>query len=142
MPKENKSIFIDSNVWIYAFIQQQDKYKAETAKNLIAQRHIAISTQVINEVCANLKRKTNPSEDMLSELINSFYRRYMCLTPEQNTLLSASQLRREYMLSFWDSLIIASALQLNAGILYSEDMQHGLIVRNKLRLINPFKATY
>ena len=36
------------------------------------------------------------------------------------------------MLSFWDSLIVASALYADANILYSEDMQHGLIVSEKL----------
>ncbi len=43
------------------------------------------------------------------------------------------------MFSFWDSLIIASALHVDAKILYSEDMQDGLIVSGKLAIINPLK---
>jgi predicted nucleic acid-binding protein len=45
----------------------------------------------------------------------------------------------KYSLSFWDSLIVASALAANAEILYSEDMQNGLLIENKLRIINPFE---
>ncbi len=57
----------------------------------------------------------------------------------QEILLKASELRMKYSLSFWDSLIVASALAANAEILYSEDMQNGLLIENKLRIINPFE---
>ncbi len=42
-------------------------------------------------------------------------------------------------LSFWDSLIVASALAAGANVLYSEDIQDGLIVLKQLNIINPFK---
>jgi len=53
-------------------------------------------------------------------------------------LLLASDLRARYPFSFWDGLIVASALAANAEILYSEDMQNGLLVENKLKIVNPF----
>ena len=43
----------------------------------------------------------------------------------------------KYNVSFWDSLIIASALDNKCTLLYSEDMQHGLLVDNKLKVVNP-----
>lgn len=39
--------------------------------------------------------------------------------------------------SFWNSLISASALDNKCSLLYSEDMQHGLMVDNTLKLVNP-----
>ena len=45
----------------------------------------------------------------------------------------------KYKFSYWNSLIIASALQNNCTILYSEDMQHNQLIENKLRIINPFE---
>ncbi|APB35038.1 Putative nucleic-acid-binding protein, contains pilt domain [Gloeomargarita lithophora Alchichica-D10] len=42
-----------------------------------------------------------------------------------------------YGYSYWDSLIIATALQSNCNILYSEDMQHDQLIEGKLRIINP-----
>ncbi len=57
---------------------------------------------------------------------------------DQQTLLSASDLRTRYAISFWDSPIVAAALQSGAQILYTEDMQHGLVVDERLRIANPF----
>jgi predicted nucleic acid-binding protein len=54
-------------------------------------------------------------------------------------LRTASVLREQYAFSFWDSLIVSSALQADAVILYSEDMQDGLVVENRVRIIDPFK---
>jgi len=45
-------------------------------------------------------------------------------------------IRYEY--SYWDSLIIATALTNHCSILYSEDMQHDQLIEDKLRIVNPF----
>jgi predicted nucleic acid-binding protein len=55
-------------------------------------------------------------------------------------MLSASELRETWQFSFWDSLIVSSALAGGAEILYSEDMSDGLSVENRLRISNPFSA--
>lgn len=62
------------------------------------------------------------------------------LSVSLQTLQSAVRIRSQYSLSFWDSLIVASAVLGNAKILYSEDMQDGLIINNFLQIINPFRA--
>jgi hypothetical protein len=54
-------------------------------------------------------------------------------------LLKASTLREQYAFSFWDSMIVSSALHANVSVLYSEDMQDGLVVENRMRIINPLK---
>jgi len=51
----------------------------------------------------------------------------------------AMQIKRKHKYSYWDSLIIASALENDCNILYSEDMQHNQVIENKLKIINPFK---
>lgn len=70
----------------------------------------------------------------------SFFGRFIVVSPELSAMLKASELREKHSYSFWDSLIVASALQINAAILYSEDMQHGTIIDNRLKIINPFVA--
>ena len=55
-------------------------------------------------------------------------------------MLAASELREAYSLSYWDSLIVATALEAGAAILYSEDMQDGLWINAQLQIINPFRA--
>ena len=51
--------------------------------------------------------------------------------------LTASELRTEYKLSYWDSLIVATALRINAQVLYSEDMQDSQTIE-KVTIRNPF----
>jgi predicted nucleic acid-binding protein len=53
--------------------------------------------------------------------------------------LAASELREEYSLSFWDSLVVSAALLSGAEVIYSEDMQDGLVIRETLQIINPLK---
>jgi predicted nucleic acid-binding protein len=52
--------------------------------------------------------------------------------------IAPSALRRQCGLSFWDSLIAAAALMSGSEILYSEDMHHGLMLGERLRIVNPF----
>ena len=68
--------FIDSNIYLYAFINSQDSDKSIAARSVIRKNDIAISTQIINEVCINLIRKALYPEDKTRELINSFYNKY------------------------------------------------------------------
>lgn len=72
-------------------------------------------------------------------MIKSFYKKYRVIEINLPLLLKASQLRTQYAFSFWDSLIVASALQADARIIYSEDMQDGLKVLDKVEIVNPFK---
>lgn len=53
-------------------------------------------------------------------------------------ILKAAFLRKSYNLSYWDSMIVSSALESGCTILYSEDMQSGQIVEKQLKIINPF----
>ncbi|MBU1599858.1 PIN domain-containing protein [bacterium] len=129
-----KVAFVDTNIWLYAFLNGQDDPKHATAKTLLQQQcKPVISTQVINEVCLNLLKKVKFTEKQIGQLIESFYEKYRVIQFGRIVLLEAPGLRQRYSLSFWDSLIISSALQSNASILYSEDMQDRLVVDNRLR---------
>lgn len=140
MNDANQICFVDSNIWLYAFIREQDPAKTGIAGQLLVstENQIVISTQVINEICVNLLRKGKRDETTLRDLIHSFYRRYQVIALNQGILLRASEIRTTYTLSYWDSLIIAAALDGGATILYSEDMQSGLVIDNQLTIVNPF----
>lgn len=132
--------FIDSNIWLYAFITGGDELKQTRAKTLIQNTpNIVMSTQVVNEVSANLIRKAGFTESEIQSLITSFYQQYTIIPFGYEVLISASRIRDRYAISFWDSLLVASALQSEAITIYSEDMHDGLLVEGTLRVINPFK---
>ena len=79
------------------------------------------------------------SKTEITEYIESAYNRYRVIELTQDVLLQASALRGRYAFSFWDSLIIASALAANVSIVFSEDMQNQLLVESRLRIVNPFE---
>jgi predicted nucleic acid-binding protein len=131
--------FVDTNVWFYSLTEQDLKLK-ERAENLIYEnrKNICLSSQVINELCSNLIKKAAFGETGIKQLIARLYFDYEVVEQNQAILTTASDLRARYPLSFWDGLIVASALAANAEILYSEDMQNNLTVENKLKIVNPF----
>jgi predicted nucleic acid-binding protein len=137
--------FYDSNIWLYRFLidpdcdDSEEIRKHNLATTLTNASNILISTQIINEVCAVLLRKAKISEIQIREIIQEFYEGCVVIEIDYNIIVRASELRTNYSFSFWDSLIVASALSAGASILYSEDMQDGLIVANQLTLINPFQ---
>jgi predicted nucleic acid-binding protein len=98
----------------------------------------AISVQVINEVSANMLKKLNFSNDGIKEFIISCLNRYKIINVEPSTLLKAVEIRKQYNISYYDSSIIAAAIEANARILYSEDMQDSLTI-SELTIVNPFK---
>lgn len=141
MHAENPSpCLLDSNIWLYAFVEQGEPQKQAAAKQLLEQPAVVVSTQIINEVCFNLRRKADFTEEQIKRLIYSFYLRYSVTALDQTIMLTAAELRSRYSFSFWDSLVVAAALQAGCALLYTEDMQHGLFVDERLQILNPFAA--
>jgi predicted nucleic acid-binding protein len=131
--------FIDTNIWLYAFNDSQDAQKTLRARQVIRQTpQIVISSQIINEVCNNMLRKFGASENDIRKLVRSLYRKYLVVEFTRDILLQASTLRATYMLSYWDGLVLSSAISAGARQLYSEDMQEGLVINGLLKIVNPF----
>jgi predicted nucleic acid-binding protein len=141
----SQSYFLDSNIWLYCLLSnqsldaQEGERKRNIARSLTEVEGVVISTQVINEVCSNTLRKASMTELQIKRLIRSFQVNCTIVTVEIDLLESASDLRSRYGFSFWDGLIVASALAADVAVLYSEDMQDGLVVAEQLEIINPFK---
>ncbi len=96
------SIFIDSNVWLYAFVAS-DPEKHEISAGLITStnQQIVISTQVLNQVSVNLLRKANVDEAFSRYFIKDAYSKYRIADIASATCVSASMLRETASLSSW-----------------------------------------
>ncbi|PSR18082.1 PIN domain nuclease [filamentous cyanobacterium CCP3] len=135
--------FVDSNIWICAATESEDipsDPRHEAARTLINQTKPHLSVQVMNEVSVNLLRKFKFTEGAIQTLVRSFYQKYVVCPLDEATLLAASVVRQRYNLSFWDSMIVSTALQHQCPILYTEDMAHGLLIHDVLTIVNPFKS--
>jgi predicted nucleic acid-binding protein len=136
---QNK-IFIDSNIWLYLFLQDDNK-KYKVAEEYLLGNNLdstfIITYQVINEV-ANILLKNNFTEVEIRENIE--YLLKVCTLQDftKEILLIASSIREKYSISFWDSIIVGSSLFAKCDTLVSEDMQNGLMIENKLLVKNIF----
>ena len=133
-------IFIDTNILIYAYTEKEIEKQNTAIKVLYSNRkNIVISTQVVNEFSSALIRKYKVKPDILSPRVKEFFTLFNVALIYYSTIEKAFDLIQKYNFSYYDSLIVSSALENECSILYSEDMHHGLVVENKLKIINPFK---
>jgi predicted nucleic acid-binding protein len=56
-----------------------------------------------------------------------------------DTITCAIDIMTKYHFSYWDCLILASALENECNIVYSEDLQDGQLIEGQIEIINPFK---
>jgi len=85
-------------------------------------------------------RKADKDNDFIFTFLRDLLAAYPVHDQSTDDLLSAATLRSNYSFSYWDSLIVSSAIHCQCHVLYSEDMQDGLFVYDSLQIVNPFKA--
>jgi predicted nucleic acid-binding protein len=129
--------FIDSNIILY--LLSTDAAKAKVAEAIL---HAGgtISVQVLNEIANVAKRKLGMSWAEIDEFLAPL--RALC-SIEAITLEThdrGREIAERYGLSVYDSMIVAAALLTECKVLYSEDMQDGLVVEKRLRVVNPFEG--
>jgi predicted nucleic acid-binding protein len=134
--------FLDTNIFVYVF-DAGDRTKAAFAaaliERMIRERSAVISHQVIQEFYSVAFRRFQPPmalADAEDYLLTSF-RRIPTVSQSLGLVLSAIRLMNSHRLAWYDSLIVAAALEAECGILYTEDFQHGRRFGN-LEVRNPF----
>lgn len=130
-------VFFDTNVLVY--LVSSDEGKAARAGELLRGGGY-VSVQVLNELVSVLRKKFRfdwPDVETVLALVQSYCEVVpMDLLMHQEGLLLA----RLHQLSWYDALIVAAAQRVEAQSLYSEDMQHGRMYDDALRVVNPFLA--
>lgn len=136
--------FVDTNILIYAHDSSagpRHDRAASLIQELWESGEGVLSTQVLQELCVNLQRRTTKprSGDEIKRLIRDYLGwRVIINTPE--TIVEALDMQLRYQLSFWDALIICAAETAGASILYSEDLSPDQTY-GSLRVVNPFGAS-
>jgi predicted nucleic acid-binding protein len=130
-------IFIDTNVLIYLYSEDEIE-KQKISENLVNQYSPIISIQVINEICNVMIKKLNLDLQTVSDVISELSEYCIIKTITIETIRYAVKIVEKYKYSYYDSLIISSALENKCTKLYSEDMQHEQFIENQIKIINPF----
>ena len=139
-------IFIDTNVFVYAFLEPEDDFdkqkhfQAIKLLNAIQELNVFISVQVLNEFYSSLLKYRIP-EEKIQEKLQQIIDVVLVSPLTLETIKDCWKIRIKYQFSYYDSLIIASALRNDCSILYTEDMQHGQVIEGRLKIVNPFVGT-
>lgn len=133
-------VFFDTNVLIYA-VDEGEPEKAAVAAGLVEEHLVEgegmISVQVLREFYAACRRLAHPlPEDRALEMVRSFSE-FRTLSEGSGLVIAAALRSQKMSLSFWDALIVESALAGGADTLLTEDLQHGQEIEG-LRITNPF----
>jgi len=131
-------VFIDSNIIVY-LVDNRSKEKTKKAQDFLSPDFF-ISTQVIAENVNVCLKKLHLNKETTFDFARRILNRFRILQITEATLLRSFEISIKYQLSSWDSIIIATAILNNCSIIYSEDMQDGLVVENSVTIINPFKS--
>jgi predicted nucleic acid-binding protein len=132
----DKLSFLDSNILIYLVENNADK-KAKVLS--IISTDCMISTQVVGENINACMRKLKMTKEKAFKHANELLATLSIKTIQPSTIEAGMMICNKYQLSWWDSLIVAAALENNCEILYSEDMQDGLVIEKRLTIVNPFR---
>ena len=127
--------FFDTSVLLY--LLSDDAVRADRIETLLAARGV-ISVQVLNEFAVVALRKLKIPLHEVREILDTI--RAVC-TVEPITVDAHDRgmaVFERYRFSFYDSILVATALISGAKILYSEDLQHEQVIDNQLRVTNPF----
>jgi predicted nucleic acid-binding protein len=132
--------FVDTNVLVYAH-DRTTGAKHERAQALIEQLwnsgNGVLSTQVLQELCINLRRKAqNPLPLDEVRLLIREYSTWEVVTNTAESVLRALEIEMRYKTSFWDALILQAAEEAGAAILYSEDLAAGQRY-GTIQVVNP-----
>jgi predicted nucleic acid-binding protein len=129
--------FFDTNILIY--LASTDPEKARRARDLLGAGG-TISVQVLNEIANVTQRKLQFSWPETLELL-LLVRSVLSVTPLTVRIHEVGlRLAERYRLSIYDGMIAAAALDSGCDTLWSEDMQHGLVINGLLAVLNPFRT--
>jgi predicted nucleic acid-binding protein len=137
-----EKVFFDTNLFIYAYTTNEPE-KSDTIRSFFRKcsekTRVFISTQVLTEFYAVMAKHRHPHEKIV-EYLNELISVSTVSAVTVKTIESAIFLKGKYAYSWWDSLILSSALENGCGRVCSEDMQHGQIIEGSLFIENPFSA--
>ncbi|MCX7112930.1 MAG: PIN domain-containing protein [Proteobacteria bacterium] len=135
--------FIDTNVFVYLFDETDDRKRIkakEIVRTALETRSARISHQVVQETLNVVTRKlpapmtVEKARQFLEQVLMPLWQ----IMPSPVLYRRGLEIQARYGFSFYDSLIVAAALESGCNRLFSEDMQHGQHVEG-LTIENPFK---
>ncbi|MHB8855282.1 MAG: PIN domain-containing protein [Bellilinea sp.] len=136
--------FVDTNVLVYAYDRSAGPKHAIAARlveNWWNNENGHLSLQILQEFYVSVTRKiAHPMDTKAARQIVSDLAQWKIHTPTVDDLLQAIDIQETHQISYWDAMVVQSAVRLGCTTLVSEDLTHGQIVAG-VEIINPFTET-
>ncbi len=141
MSGEGGPFFVDTNVLVYAYDRTAGA-KHERARELLSglwqRRDGRLSIQVLQEFYVTTTQKlARPLDSERASNIISDLAEWTTHRPTVGTVLGAMRIQTHHRISFWDALIVASAVELGCPTIWSEDLNPGQSYES-VKVANPF----
>jgi predicted nucleic acid-binding protein len=131
-------VLLDTNLWVYLYSKDPiEKYEKVNTLFLSSIESLIVSTQILGELYNVPLKKKFQTQAQAQEIITQLIAGFDVTEILATQVIEAIKINARYGYSYWDSLLVSTALLNNCGILYSEDMQHNQLIEGKLRIINP-----
>ncbi|MCL2501546.1 MAG: PIN domain-containing protein [Bacteroidales bacterium] len=127
---------LDTNILVYSHDDNAIE-KQNIARDLIVRSPI-ICSQTLAEYVSVLRRVIKMPKAFVINACMPNLRHCQIKLVDIETLQTAERLLQHYDFQIFDAIIVASALEADCNILYSEDMKHNMKIDRKLSIINPF----
>ncbi len=142
MNGEPERQFIDTNILVYAHDSaagQKHTEARDLLETLWESRGGCLNIQVLQEFYVTVTQKVvMPYEPREAVKIIEDLSTWHVHSPGVTDIVVAIDLQTRYQLSFWDAMILQSALRLGCKLIWTEDLNHGQTIHN-LTIRNPFK---
>ena len=130
--------FADSNVILY--LAGPDDRRALRAHRLVDDG-LTISVQGLNEIANVMVRKWKHPSPRVTDFLATLRSQTLVVPVDEDVHEKGLYIAVRYKLTIYDSMIVAAALLAGCDTLYTEDMHPGLVIENRLRIVNPFAGT-
>ena len=128
--------FLDTNVLVYAFTTDR---RAAAAQALL-RRGCVTGVQALNEFTNVARRKLGMTWHEVRDALAAIRTLCRAISPlDVGTHEEALRIAERHGYTIFDALIVAAALRARCAILYSEDMQDGVTIAGRLRIVDPFR---
>ena len=132
--------FLDTNIIIYLYSEDEDE-KRDVAYQFVNNANCFTSIQVMNEVSNVWTNKYALDKSEIIKYLNEIESiSEEVLLVKRKTINRALDIKTQYGYSFYDCLMLASAIEANCNKILTEDMKDGQIIDGILQIVNPFKT--
>jgi len=131
--------FLDTNILVYLYSENEPE-KRNAACQALNNYDCVTSIQALNEASNVWVRKFGWSGEKIKAHLDNI--ETVCdeiMLIQKKTIIKAVDLKDQYGYSYYDCLMLASALEYKCNVILTEDMSNGQIIDDEMKIINPFE---